>query len=128
MPPRTNGPLQLAVVINIGNQEINRLLNPLGANILIADCKQKPLQHMARGLYLTLHIRFVPTTLEPVGAEAAVRVLELPRVFDELVDELRRAKILTLKRLSLKDTLLDREGIAHQPVCAATSRTDDRLG
>ena len=75
MTPWANGPLELAIVIDIRHQKVDGLLDTSRTDVFITDCEKQPFEHMTRGLNLALDVRLIASALKPVGAKAAVWVL-----------------------------------------------------
>ena len=88
-------------------QVVNRFHHARVGEFLFGQRAHQPLDHVARGFNATLLRGVVTAAGEPVGAEAAIRVLQFEDVVVVVVDELGSAKELTVELFAQFDLTID---------------------
>ena len=75
VPSRSDRPLFVALVIDLGKQKIDRFAYSRILDFLVRQRVHQPLQHVTGGLDFSFLIGFVGTPFVPTGAETAIRIL-----------------------------------------------------
>lgn len=104
---RTDWPFVFSFVVDLRKQEVYGLADFRLIQLLVRHGEHKPFQHMTRGLHFSLRAGLIGPPFIPTGAEATVRILQLPSVVYVFSHEFSSPSVLSVHRLALQLPLTD---------------------